>query len=177
MVRKKRGRYCSIRRCGCSVPSGISNAAFARCWPIELRILTFEIVSKPSLDDVIDAPAAPPRPGPSSVQTGADQANRWDEEAPPRSSSSTMTERHERPGEGEFASFYAGYVSLVPRLTSWVCWSDRQPTFACRRSSLSRRGRSSVTAEGKWSVREMIGHVTDAERVFGFRRILLQPRR
>ena len=46
--RRRRARCCSIRRSGCSVPNGISDAAFVRCWRIEHRILT-SIASKPRL--------------------------------------------------------------------------------------------------------------------------------
>jgi hypothetical protein len=78
-------------------------------------------------------------------------------------------ERHERPGEGEFAPFYAGYVSLVPE-TDVMGLLERQAADVRLQTRAFIPTREELRyAEGKWSVREMIGHVIDAERVFGFR--------
>jgi hypothetical protein len=74
-----------------------------------------------------------------------------------------------RPGADEFAPFYAGYVSLVPE-------TDVLPVLAGQAAELARLA-AAVPAEretwsyqpGKWSLRQLFGHVTDAERLFGFR--------
>lgn len=76
---------------------------------------------------------------------------------------------NERPAETEYASFYSGYVSLVPE-------TDIVPVLLGQVAELERVA-GSVRAEregyryspGKWSVRELFGHLTDAERVFGYR--------
>lgn len=74
-----------------------------------------------------------------------------------------------RPSEVEFAPFYAGYVSLVPE-------TDIIGVLEAQADDVRRQTRAFIPkreqfryADGKWSVREMFGHVTDAERVFGFR--------
>ena len=74
-----------------------------------------------------------------------------------------------RPDATEYAPFYAGYVSLVPE-------SDVVPVLEQQTAVLERQARRFVPsleqhryAPGKWSVREVIGHIIDAERVFGFR--------
>jgi hypothetical protein len=74
-----------------------------------------------------------------------------------------------RPADGEFASFYAGYVSLVPE-------NDIMSVLEGQTADVRQRTRAFIPAreafryaDGKWSVREVLGHMTDAERVFGFR--------
>ena len=74
-----------------------------------------------------------------------------------------------RPTQAEFAPFYAGYVSLVPeadiiRVLEGQAADVREGT----RAFIPAREQFRY-AEGKWSVREVLGHVTDAERTFGFR--------
>jgi hypothetical protein len=75
----------------------------------------------------------------------------------------------DRPDASEFAPFYAGYVAHVPE-TDVLRVLEAQPgeLEACAR--LFRPPREQFRyAPGKWSVREVVGHITDAERVFGFR--------
>jgi hypothetical protein len=74
-----------------------------------------------------------------------------------------------RPNESEYAPFYAGYVARVPE-------TDILPVLEAQRGDFARLA-AAVTADreryryapDKWSVREVIGHVGDGERVFGYR--------
>jgi hypothetical protein len=75
----------------------------------------------------------------------------------------------ERPAATEYAPFFAGYVSLVPE-------TDVLPVLAAQAEEIRRlaasvpRDRETFRyAPGKWSVRELVGHIGDAERVFGYR--------
>ena len=74
-----------------------------------------------------------------------------------------------RPDAAEYAPFYEGYVSLVPE-TDVVRVLEEQPAVLERqaRQFVPSRERHRY-APGKWSVREVLGHIVDAERVFGFR--------
>ncbi len=74
-----------------------------------------------------------------------------------------------RPTEGEFAPYYLRYVSLVPE-------AEVLPAFAAQLTELTRAVTSVAPAQetfryapGKWSIREVLGHMIDAERVFGYR--------
>ncbi len=74
-----------------------------------------------------------------------------------------------RPAAGEFAEYYARYIALVPD-GDVSAHLERQigDTIAYIKS----RGdawTSSRYAPDKWSVKEVIGHVADAERVFAYR--------
>ncbi len=74
-----------------------------------------------------------------------------------------------RPSADEYAPFYAGYVSLVPE-------TDLQPVLEAQIEEI-RRAAAAVPAAretfryspGKWSVREVFGHMADAERLFAYR--------
>ena len=75
-----------------------------------------------------------------------------------------------RPAPADYAPAAAGYVSLAPDIT------DAVPQLISQRDAVGRR-LSAVNATaaghryapGKWSVREVVGHLCDAERIFAYR--------
>lgn len=72
------------------------------------------------------------------------------------------------PQSSECASFYAGYVGKVPAGGPVALLNDQIGVFEKLRA-LSEADGDHRYAEGKWSVKELLGHVADAERVFGYR--------
>jgi len=74
-----------------------------------------------------------------------------------------------RPGADEYAEFYAGYVSLVPETDVLPALDEQVDELGAICRSVSPERESYRYQPGKWSVREMIGHIGDAERVFGYR--------
>lgn len=75
----------------------------------------------------------------------------------------------ERPGESEYAPFYAGYITKIADvdvLDLLERQSEDLRTFASKASPEQQEFRY---APGKWSVREVVGHLIDGERVFGYR--------
>ena len=75
----------------------------------------------------------------------------------------------DRPGPDEYAPFYAGYVALVPE-------ADVVAALAAQlEEALAILGPAPEAAGGvrhppyTWTVKEVVGHLTDAERVFGYR--------
>jgi hypothetical protein len=73
------------------------------------------------------------------------------------------------PTAGEFAPPFERYVALV-REPDVRAALERQPdelTDLLRGVTESTAG--ARYAQGKWSIREVVGHVIDAERVFGYR--------
>lgn len=74
-----------------------------------------------------------------------------------------------RPQAAEYAEYYDRYISLVPE-GDVVDNLERQgeATVALLRSIPEARAGHRY-AEGKWSIREVIGHVIDAERIFAYR--------
>ena len=74
-----------------------------------------------------------------------------------------------RPERNEYADFYANYVSLVPDgpieeflLKQW----DDLVAFLQR---VSEDEASKPQAEGKWSIKQVLGHLCDTERVMSYR--------
>jgi hypothetical protein len=75
----------------------------------------------------------------------------------------------ERPTETDFAPFYARYVALVPE-TDILEVLEQQAEEIRRLAGSVPAGRETHRyAEGKWSIREVLGHLVDGERVFGYR--------
>jgi hypothetical protein len=74
-----------------------------------------------------------------------------------------------RPQATEYAAYYDRYISLVPD-GDIVGTLNRQleETLALIRGIPEARGDFRY-AEGKWSIKELIGHVIDCERVFTYR--------
>src|SRR5229473_3014010 len=74
-----------------------------------------------------------------------------------------------RPNESEYAPYYQGYVAhvnetdILPVLRTQL---DELDVLLGRVGPEYERHRY---AEGKWSIREIVGHLIDAERVFGYR--------
>jgi uncharacterized damage-inducible protein DinB len=69
----------------------------------------------------------------------------------------------------EYAPFYAGYVSLVgegPILE--ILEGLKESTYEFFKGLPHDRS-DYAYAEGKWTIKEVLGHMTDAERTFGYR--------
>ena len=75
-----------------------------------------------------------------------------------------------RPEKSEYAEFYANYVSLVVE-TDVVSALQNQPSELQRLLfEISDAGKENFRyAQGKWSVKELLGHIIDGERVFSYR--------
>jgi uncharacterized damage-inducible protein DinB len=74
-----------------------------------------------------------------------------------------------RPDSGEYAPFYHTYVSAVPDgdVVAVLRESGRELTRAL--SAVPEARWSHRYGDGKWTVREVVGHVSDAERIFAYR--------
>jgi uncharacterized damage-inducible protein DinB len=74
-----------------------------------------------------------------------------------------------RPEAGEYAPYYEKYVALT-REGDIIEILERQAseTLELLRGLTEEQGASRYEP-GKWSVKELVGHVTDAERIFAYR--------
>ena len=74
-----------------------------------------------------------------------------------------------RPADSEFASHFASYVRRVAESdVLGVLQAQRDDVRSCALTIPPERETFSY-APGKWSLREVFGHMADAERVFGYR--------
>ncbi|MCC7033254.1 MAG: DinB family protein [Acidobacteria bacterium] len=72
------------------------------------------------------------------------------------------------PDPDEFGFFYAGYINRVPA-SGPLAALEAQRADIRRFEGLNDAKASFRYQEGKWSVKEVLGHISDAERVFGYR--------
>lgn len=75
----------------------------------------------------------------------------------------------DRPGTSEYASFYAAYVAAVPPGDLFDLLHAQRAEVLQLASVVPPEAESFRYAAGKWSLREVVCHMTDAERVFGYR--------
>lgn len=81
-----------------------------------------------------------------------------------------MAHRIARPGSQHYASFYAGYLARVGDDEDVLALLDDElePTLAMFRE-LREDQLTFRYAPGKWSVKQLLGHLVDSERVFQYR--------
>lgn len=73
-----------------------------------------------------------------------------------------------RPDQSEFAPFYAGYIGKVPDSGPGPMMKDQIAELEKLRALPDDQANHAYDA-GKWTVKELIGHLADAERVFSYR--------
>jgi len=75
-----------------------------------------------------------------------------------------------RPDSTEYAPFYAGYVASVPESTNVLTLLEQQlKDLDAVLAGVDEEKGLFRYEEGKWSIKELICHMSDAERVFGYR--------
>ncbi|GIV59020.1 MAG: hypothetical protein KatS3mg043_0109 [Rhodothermaceae bacterium] len=73
------------------------------------------------------------------------------------------------PAPGEYAPFYAGYVAAVAGEDVAEVLRSQPVELRALLGSLSDEAARYRYAPGKWSVKEVVGHLTDAERILACR--------
>jgi uncharacterized damage-inducible protein DinB len=74
-----------------------------------------------------------------------------------------------RPSDDEYAEYFARYVTLVPEADVMSVLGQQPAELTRIAAQVSAEGERFRYGAGKWSIREVFGHMTDAERVFGYR--------
>jgi uncharacterized damage-inducible protein DinB len=80
-----------------------------------------------------------------------------------------MQARLERPSEREHAPYYGKYIALVPAGDIVAILRTQGQTFLELLRHVPEGSSDHAYAPGKWSIKEVVGHVADAERVFAYR--------
>ncbi len=78
-----------------------------------------------------------------------------------------------RPTTSEYFSVYERYISLVPETDILAVLENQLVTFPPCLAALDDEKAGFRYAPEKWSVRELVGHVIDTERVFGYRALCI----
>jgi hypothetical protein len=74
-----------------------------------------------------------------------------------------------RPEPNEYAPYYGKYVSMVDSDDIVKALADQALDTASLLSALTEREGDLRYAPDKWSVKEVLGHVCDSERIFAYR--------
>ncbi len=74
-----------------------------------------------------------------------------------------------RPVENEHHPYFNRYLSLVPEGNILNILERQTDDLEELLSTLSEEDSFFSYAEGKWSIKELLGHLVDTERIFGYR--------
>ncbi|WMT42475.1 DinB family protein [Paenibacillus sp. D2_2] len=74
-----------------------------------------------------------------------------------------------RPKVEEFLPHFQEYVNLVPEGNLLEMLKEQTTQIVDRLSSVTEEQEAYRYAEGKWSLKEVIGHMTDTERIMSYR--------
>src|SRR5215472_12018064 len=74
-----------------------------------------------------------------------------------------------RPETGEFAEYYGKYIAKVPGTDVLGILESERLQMSRLFAGRSERDGNFRCAPGKWTIKEILGHVTDAERIFAYR--------
>ena len=73
------------------------------------------------------------------------------------------------PKKEEYAEFYETYVSMVDETDIISALENQIAELQSDFSDISEEKSNFRYAEGKWSIKELLGHLIDGERVFSYR--------
>lgn len=82
----------------------------------------------------------------------------------------------EYPSSSEFAHYYANYVSNVPKGNIIDTLNAQMHEFYTFINSIPGDKAFHSYAEGKWTVKQIIGHMIETERVFSYRALAFSRR-
>jgi hypothetical protein len=77
--------------------------------------------------------------------------------------------RYDRPEPAEFAPFYAAYIAGVPDGDVLAVLEEQGRSTRATLTGLPEARGDFAYAPGKWTLKEVLGHIADAERVFCYR--------
>lgn len=74
-----------------------------------------------------------------------------------------------KPGDDEYLAYYGTYIGRVPECDLVETLQQQIDATRAVLGNVPESRAGFRYAEGKWSIREVVGHLTDVERVMGFR--------
>ena len=77
--------------------------------------------------------------------------------------------QHRRPDPAEYAPYFQRYVDLVPEDDIVAALAKQADVTASRLRQLDEAGAAHRYAPGKWTIKQVVGHMGDTERILSFR--------
>jgi hypothetical protein len=81
----------------------------------------------------------------------------------------SIEHRATRPDAGEYNPYYGKYIQQVPDGDVVATLITQAPELSSLLRSVPEERAGHRYAPGKWSIREVVGHLADAERIFAYR--------
>jgi uncharacterized damage-inducible protein DinB len=78
-----------------------------------------------------------------------------------------------RPSKGDYGDYYQKYIDLVPGDDIFRVLVEQNVESQNVLNSFSESKGNHSYAEGKWTVKEVIGHMMDVERIFAYRALCI----
>ncbi len=75
----------------------------------------------------------------------------------------------QRPEKTEYAEYYETYVSLVEETDIVAALQNQLSEMQNLLAGISEEKGAFAYAEGKWTIKEVIGHLNDGEKIFAYR--------
>ena len=74
-----------------------------------------------------------------------------------------------RPQDDEYGAYYGRYISLVPESDIVAALEAQAAAIERWPARVTHERETTAYAPGKWTVRQVLGHLSDAERIFSYR--------
>ncbi|GAB3531370.1 DinB family protein [Pontibacter brevis] len=74
-----------------------------------------------------------------------------------------------RPTVAEYPDYYQGYMSLLPERDIFYILEKQAADLRYMFRNISDERAEEAYAEGKWTMKELLQHLIDSERIFGYR--------
>lgn len=74
-----------------------------------------------------------------------------------------------RPAANEYNEYYGRYISLVPEDDIRAAVEEQSRETAALLATIDERKADFRYAPDKWSIKQLVGHVADSERIFAYR--------
>ena len=78
-----------------------------------------------------------------------------------------------RPETNEYAAYYEKYVSLVPDADITVTLARQNEETLALLGTVTEERAGFRYEPGKWSIKQVVGHLIDAERIFAYRALAI----
>ncbi|WP_075619189.1 DinB family protein [Paenisporosarcina indica] len=76
---------------------------------------------------------------------------------------------YKKPSIGEYPAYYGGYINLVPKGNLLDILAKQLEDTTALLSDKTETQSTYRYADGKWTLKEVIGHITDTERIMSYR--------